>query len=165
MTIAATYKVSHTTVTKTLRTTLGDKHRTIIRERLAQHTRCLNARPNQQRSETARERLALAKLGSLNPNWRGGVSDAAIVRIRKAKWKRFRKEVLVRDHNRCVYCETADARLYVHHLIPVRVAPELEYEMSNVVTTCSVCHKKADDAYRRKELAFVPVAIPQSNEV
>jgi 5-methylcytosine-specific restriction endonuclease McrA len=46
-----------------------------------------------------------------------------------------------RDGFRCVKCG-AVVGLEVDHIQPVRTAPELSYELSNLQTLCGSCHSK-----------------------
>ncbi len=63
-------------------------------------------------------------------------------RARKSpRWAAVRFEAKRRDGFRCVSCGTS-MRLEVDHKIPVRDAPELAYELSNLQTLCLPCHSR-----------------------
>lgn len=59
--------------------------------------------------------------------------------IRSARWKVLRLEAKRRDDFKCVKCG-ARGRLEVDHIKPVRDAPELAFELSNLQTLCVRCH-------------------------
>lgn len=85
-------------------------------------------------------------------------------------WKRLRQMALDRDHGFCVWCLRAGryARdrhgrrvnvlaTTVHHVKPRRDYPELEYELSNLVSLCDGCHDEAHpEKFGRKEKDAVP---------
>lgn len=59
--------------------------------------------------------------------------------IRSPKWTSVRKEHL-KINNYCIACGR-DKKLEVHHIKPVHLFPELELDMSNLVTLCAdPCH-------------------------
>lgn len=62
-------------------------------------------------------------------------------RLRKSKeYTDFREGVLERDDNICVLC--GSKATYVHHKVPVCVAPELACKIDNGVALCGYCHRK-----------------------
>lgn len=61
--------------------------------------------------------------------------------IRTARWKVVRKQVKDRDRWNCVECG-ARGRLEVDHIKPVRHAPDLAYELTNLQTLCVSCHSR-----------------------
>lgn len=52
----------------------------------------------------------------------------------------WRKLILNRDMNRCQLCGN-DQHLNIHHVTPVRFAPEMILDVNNGVTVCVKCHK------------------------
>lgn len=59
---------------------------------------------------------------------------------RKSKeYQAFRKAVLKRDGNKCVFCG-AETELCVHHIIPFSKNNELSIDVSNGQTLCEQCH-------------------------
>lgn len=60
-----------------------------------------------------------------------------------AKWKRFRKRVLIRDDYTCQRCKRygrlTPAR-EVHHIKHLEEFPELAYDPANCVSLCKGCH-------------------------
>lgn len=66
---------------------------------------------------------------------------------RSAQWQALRLAAKRRDGFKCTECG-ASGRLEVHHKIPVRQAPELAYELSNVTCLCTSCHTRKTNAER-----------------
>jgi 5-methylcytosine-specific restriction endonuclease McrA len=59
---------------------------------------------------------------------------------RSSKWSKIRKEFLA-NNNYCAACGSKDKKLEVHHKIPVHVNPDLELDLSNLITLCAdPCH-------------------------
>ena len=60
-----------------------------------------------------------------------------------AKWKRFRKCILIRDDYTCQRCKRygrlTPAR-EVHHIKHLEDFPELAYDPQNCVSLCRACH-------------------------
>ena len=65
------------------------------------------------------------------------------------RWPPLRFQALRRDGFQCVQCESRTA-LQVDHIKPVRDAPELAWELSNLQTLCRRCHARKT----RRELGF-----------
>jgi DEAD/DEAH box helicase domain-containing protein len=65
-----------------------------------------------------------------------------------SSWNSIRKVVLQRDRYTCQSCGAIESRqpFHVHHKIPFRLftSPEQANQMSNLVTLCPACHKKAE---------------------
>lgn len=59
----------------------------------------------------------------------------------------MRKQVRMRDGNRCVVCGATE-RLSVHHIIPAREGGK--DVLSNLTTLCVVHHRRADAARRAR---------------
>ena len=61
------------------------------------------------------------------------------------RWKRLRLQVLRRDKFKCVRCRwflrSRDA-VVVHHIKNREEYPELQWEMSNLISLCNGCHNK-----------------------
>jgi 5-methylcytosine-specific restriction endonuclease McrA len=99
--------------------------------------------------------------GSLGRQPRSGSSRPE---LNKGRWQAIRKQVRLRDGNRCRSCGTdgtdrgnGKARLSVHHIDPG--GPDT-YE--NLVTLCSPCHAQADAAARRQRKARPDLPPPAS---
>lgn len=113
------------------------------------NTSCLGRRHSKKTIQLIRD----SRLGSDNPNWRGGSGTEVARRVRTRRWKQFRLRVLERDRYTCVGCRMKfpSRNLSVHHKIPQRLRSDLVFSMRNCESRCLPCHKKADDAFRRKE--------------
>ncbi|MDD5184178.1 MAG: HNH endonuclease [Paludibacter sp.] len=69
------------------------------------------------------------------------------------RWKARRKEILERDHYKCVICHS-EIKLQVHHrqyqfseTLKVFKNP-WEYADSLMITLCSTCHQKGHNLYK-----------------
>lgn len=64
-------------------------------------------------------------------------------------WKCKRKHIMQRDLYLCRVClaekRVNNQQLSVHHIAPLRTAPELALEDSNLITLCSRHHEQAED--------------------
>jgi len=69
------------------------------------------------------------------------------------RWKRKRKEILVRDNHRCVNCMSRE-KLQVHHRqyhfqIKLRKFKEpWDYPLSLMITLCESCHRRGHQLYK-----------------
>jgi 5-methylcytosine-specific restriction endonuclease McrA len=61
--------------------------------------------------------------------------------LRTARWRALRLEALRRDGWACVQCG-ARRRLEVHHVQPVRSAPERAFDLTNLKVLCASCHTR-----------------------
>jgi hypothetical protein len=61
--------------------------------------------------------------------------------LNKSRWQTIRKQVRMRDGNRCRNCG-ATARLSVHHIVKARNGGR--DTLDNLVTLCASCHRRAD---------------------
>ncbi len=69
------------------------------------------------------------------------------------RWERARFLAKRRDKFACVQCGSRN-KLEVHHLRPVRAAPELAFDLRNLKTLCRDCH----EVETNRELGRVPDA-------
>lgn len=78
-------------------------------------------------------------------------------------WLHVKQEVLIEQHHECQICKKqgkATPTTTVHHVIPVRVRPELALTKSNLMAVCPQCHYKihhGDHSERRGK----PKGMPQ----
>jgi len=93
-------------------------------------------------SEQTKELFKLSKMGSKNPNWRGGIT-AEYKRIREsAKYRNWRKQVFERDSYTCQECgDRTGHNLEVHHIKSRKEYPDLVFDLDNGITLCKKCHK------------------------
>jgi len=100
--------------------------------------------------ECQQEWLSEAFTGDGHPNWEGGDTGAY-----GPGWNRVRRTALKRDGYGCVVCGRSKAEIGrnpdVHHITPVRVFAESDdhdiadaHELTNVVSLCIGCHRKAE---------------------
>lgn len=59
------------------------------------------------------------------------------------RFRRARKQALLRDGYQCQSCGTRE-NLTVHHQIKARTAPELAFDVDNLITLCRSCHGRAE---------------------
>jgi 5-methylcytosine-specific restriction protein A len=69
--------------------------------------------------------------------------------IRSTRWRFVRTQAKRRDGFKCVEC-SAPGPLEVHHVKRVKDAPELAFDLSNLLTLCKTCHS----AHTKKECGF-----------
>ena len=95
---------------------------------------CSRSCRNKARSWTYEMRVkgGLARTGGRNGNWNGGGKNYLVRLVRK------------RDGNVCQKCgfNSDPEILEVDHIKPKRAAPELMYDLNNLVTLCPNCHKR-----------------------
>lgn len=79
--------------------------------------------------------------GVKSPFWKGGITKAN-VKIRKSRdYRIWRKAVLERDCQICVWCGN-DKNLEADHIKPFYLFPELRFAIDNGRTLCKDCHYK-----------------------
>jgi hypothetical protein len=72
-------------------------------------------------------------------------------------WARTRQQVLTRDNTRCRMCGSART-LEIHHMVPrVKGGSNLP---DNLITLCSMCHKKAEKL-NRPQVVGVELTCPR----
>ncbi len=57
------------------------------------------------------------------------------------RWQVLRQQILERDEWKCRHCGDR-RRLEIDHIKPVRLAPELAFEPSNLQALCGPCHTR-----------------------
>ena len=91
------------------------------------------------KSEEHKRKIALAKLGSKNPAWKGG---NYVDYSKSPEYKRWAKKVKERDNYTCQKCGKVGGYIDAHHIKNKKDYPELMLIMSNGQTLCKKCHKK-----------------------
>jgi len=94
------------------------------------------------RSTETKKKLSKAKLGSLNPMWRGGASSDRLKAINTQEYKRWRKTVFERDNYTCQYCGVRGGRLNADHKVPWSISREKRFDLDNGQTLCVKCHSE-----------------------
>ena len=56
-----------------------------------------------------------------------------------AKYRKLKKEILIRDNYTCRICKAKKSRT-THHKKPRKLFPELCFKKSNIITVCRKCH-------------------------
>lgn len=85
---------------------------------------------------------SLFHVGDRHAFWVGGTK-----RYRGPDWRVQRERAKQRDGHACQHCGKT-GKLSVHHMTPYRVSQD--NRLSNLVTLCGSCHRKADAAWQRE---------------
>lgn len=138
---------------KTMRQIAEENHcgETVIKKWIDRHgiepftrsERLLGIQKTKEHKENMRiSKEKLDQSGKNNPNWRGGITSVS-KRLRQSKeFKTWRDAVVTRDNNTCVVCGSNNS-VHAHHIIPFYRYPEHRYNVSNGITLCIDCHRKA----------------------
>jgi len=102
-----------------------------------------------------RPNVSTSKMGSKNPNWRGGISPINKRIRRSSKFFQWRKKVFERDNYTCQKCGKRGGELHPDHIKQFAYYPELRFELSNGRTLCKECHMKT------KSWGFKKHALPE----
>lgn len=100
------------------------------------------------RSEKDRNKISIsvmkvAKRGSENPNWKGGISSENKLLRSKYEYKEWRNKVFERDNYICQNCGyNAGGILEAHHIKPFKSYKESRCDVNNGITLCKYCHRK-----------------------
>jgi hypothetical protein len=78
--------------------------------------------------------------GENNPSWKGGISDKNNRERHSNKYKRWVKEVYIRDKYTCQCCSRVGGELRAHHIDSFSKYKSKRYEISNGMTLCRSCH-------------------------
>lgn len=71
-------------------------------------------------------------------------------KLKDPRWQKKRLEVLNRDNFTCQLCETVKIELHVHHLSYGHDTEPWDYDDSNFITYCKVCHKVVEFTKKEK---------------
>jgi len=93
-----------------------------------------------------RKKLSLAKMGSKNNFWKGGITTEYVTRLSNINWKLIRERCLYRDDYRCQICGTFKKKLEIHHIIPWRISRDDSF--SNLISVCRQCHLKLERRWK-----------------
>lgn len=101
--------------------------------------------------------MSLCQRRDKHPNWKGGITELRQQIMDSSKYRKWKKEVLMRDKNRCVKCWSNDGQLDADHypnsfsyLLNFYNIKSLEealnckelWEIDNGRTLCLSCHKE-----------------------
>jgi len=84
--------------------------------------------------------------GSVNPNWKGGITSERISLYNSQEWADVIKQVWARDDKTCQICgKKQDKRenggeYHIHHIMSFSVK-EKRTELDNLVLLCKRCHR------------------------
>ena len=117
-------------------------------------------------SET-RKAKGVAK-GSLNPNWKGGITSKAESLRKSDEYEAWRIKVFQRDNYTCQGCwDDRGGNLEGHHILPRSQFPELIFVVKNGLTLCEDCHKKVHSKGVKsicRELLETPTVNDEGNQ-
>ena len=72
-----------------------------------------------------------------------------------AQHRAWREAVLIRDAYICRHCSRVlgqSGEAHADHVVPVRLRPDLRYEVSNGQALCPTCHARKTNAETRQRL-------------
>ena len=145
----------------------GEKHSKIMKGRkgnIVSIKAMTNKNKGQKRTKEVREKISNShkgmkkpwsskynskRVGSLNPNWLGGITPEYAARFNKKIWKNIRRLVIQRDNHKCRHCNVYLRILDVHHKKPWRFTKD--DNVNNLITLCRKCHRKEDSRLQRIE--------------
>jgi hypothetical protein len=79
--------------------------------------------------------------GSLNANWKGGITNSNQKLRNDPRLIEWRKKVFERDKYKCVECNDKGF-LHAHHIIPLSEDYSKAFDLENGKTVCVKCHEK-----------------------
>ena len=85
-----------------------------------------------------------SRIGSMSPNWRGGLTKEQDKIRKSAEYKLWRINVFKRDNFTCIWCGYKGNKLNADHIKPFSLFPELRFVIDNGRTLCVECHKMTD---------------------
>jgi len=85
------------------------------------------------------------RCGEKNNKWKGGISRGYKTGYYSTEYKKWRRDVFVRDEFTCQECKRNGGYLTAHHIKSFAKFPDLRFEINNGVTLCEECHSKTDN--------------------
>ena len=92
-------------------------------------------------SAATRMKMSLARQGSNNANWKGGLTELVKGIRRSPEFLQWRKAVLERDNYTCQDCRATE-NLEAHHIQSILDCPQDIFVVENGLTLCHECHRK-----------------------
>lgn len=81
-------------------------------------------------------------------NWKGGIYNTESEAFRKTyAFKKWRKDVFVRDHYTCQCCGKISSKLNAHHLDGYNWCVDKRVDVDNGITLCKECHLEFHSLY------------------
>ena len=84
------------------------------------------------------------KIGSVHPNWKGGVTSENEKFRKTPVYKIWRDAVFGRDYYTCQKCGEKGGYLHAHHIKPFALFPESRLDITNGKTLCKKCHRETE---------------------
>ena len=82
---------------------------------------------------------SIFKIAENANSWKGGLNYLAHKVLTNSRYLRIRKQILERDNNKCVVCQS-NIKLEVHHIIEKKKNIFLAFDQNNLITLCKKCH-------------------------
>ncbi len=121
----------------------GRKHTEETKEKISKGVLATNptGMAGRKHSPETRKNMSLNRKGSMNKNWKGGIT-AGIRKLRKTKeYVRWRKEVINNAGGTCENCGS-DKNIEAHHIISLHKDISKALDINNGMALCIACHKK-----------------------
>jgi len=80
------------------------------------------------------------RIGSLNPNWKGGKTSTMDKLRNSAEYNEWRRLVFERDNYTCQCCNRKTHNNEAHHLNNFADFEDLRFNVNNGITLCTECH-------------------------
>jgi hypothetical protein len=104
--------------------------------------------PDTLSNETMRAKQSAAKsgkYGEMANRWLGGKSSQRRIEMSRIEYKMLRKSCFERDAYTCQLCGQQGGDLCMDHILEWCNYPEKRFELSNVRTLCTSCHRSTDN--------------------
>lgn len=149
----------------------SDSHRANLwanRSRVFTPEACANmakARTGVVQSAEHRRKSALAKMGELNPMWKGGTKSESRMIYQRVEIRLWRESVFARDDHTCGLCLRRGGNLEAHHIRPFSTHKDLRFDVSNGMTVCKPCHDYITRTHRSVGIiSKIPMPAPEGAE-
>lgn len=114
------------------------------KERSSNISKALTGRKIGKFTEEHRRNMSIARAGSRNYNWRGGISKINKLLRRSLEYRIWREKVFCKDNYTCQFCGKRGGYLEADHIKPFSQYESLRYEVDNGRTLCRPCHLLTD---------------------
>ena len=93
-------------------------------------------------SKKTKEKMSIARQGSKNGNWKGGVTLSVRLFRKSKQYQQWRKAILIRDNYICRKKECNNKSNIVDHILAVKDYPELRLVIKNGQVLCAKHHNR-----------------------